>query len=187
MGPPTEKTKRSAKARAARVHFSSSRSPTQSIPSGKCRCPVSRLRSQHLATAWSGSPTGYSRASTSRPAPAASARAAALVQRRRRDERGSMRERAVFIGSISVLDTIGTLPPPHLEIVTLFRLAYCCVMGRKAPRKRLAYRVMIRPTGVPPSTRTFLGAPPTPRFGVNEAKLRIPGRGKRAAGTRWAV
>src|SRR5262249_58076875 len=39
------------------------------------------------------------------------------------------------------------------------------VMGRKAPRKRLAYRVMIRRTGVPPSTRTSLGAPPTPRFG----------------------
>src|SRR5262249_20322451 len=27
-----------------------------------------------------------------------------------------------------------------------------------------------RLTGVPPSTRTFLGAPPTPRFGVSEAK-----------------
>src|SRR5215475_10768172 len=49
------------------------------------------------------------------------------------------------------------------------------VMGRKAPRKRLAYRVMIRPTGVPPSTRTFLGAPPTPRFGVGEAKVQTPG------------
>src|SRR5262249_11127022 len=44
-----------------------------------------------------------------------------------------------------------------------------------APRKRLAYRVMIRPTGVPPSTRTFLGAPPTPRFGVGEAKVQTPG------------
>ena len=32
-----------------------------------------------------------------------------------------------------------------------------------------------RPTGVPPSTRTFLGAPPTPRFGVSEAKLQTPG------------
>src|SRR5690348_13476548 len=30
-------------------------------------------------------------------------------------------------------------------------------------------------TGVPPSTRTFLGAPPTPRFGVREAKLQTPG------------
>src|SRR5262245_8232894 len=29
--------------------------------------------------------------------------------------------------------------------------------------RRLAYRVMIRPTGVPPSTRTFLGAPRTSR------------------------
>jgi hypothetical protein len=49
------------------------------------------------------------------------------------------------------------------------------VMGRKAPRKRLACRVMACPTGVPPSTRTFLGAPPTPRFGVSEAKLQTPG------------
>src|SRR6516164_1743387 len=32
------------------------------------------------------------------------------------------------------------------------------------------------PTGVPPSTRTFLGAPPTPRFGVSEAKSQNPGR-----------
>src|ERR1700730_14671908 len=40
--------------------------------------------------------------------------------------------------------------------------------------RRLAYRVMIRPTGVPLSTRTFLGAPPTPRFGVGEAKWITP-------------
>src|SRR5262244_1535682 len=40
--------------------------------------------------------------------------------------------------------------------------------------RRLAYRVMIRPTGVPPSTRTFLGAPPTPRFGVSEARMQNP-------------
>src|SRR6516165_3934192 len=46
----------------------------------------------------------------------------------------SMRERAIFIGSISVWDTIGTLPPSGIEIVTLFRPVYCCVMGRKAPR-----------------------------------------------------
>jgi hypothetical protein len=39
----------------------------------------------------------------------------------------SMREMAVFIGSISVLDTIGTLRLSHIEIVTLFRLASCCV------------------------------------------------------------
>jgi hypothetical protein len=31
------------------------------------------------------------------------------------------------------------------------------------------------PTGVPPSTRTFLGAPPTPRFGVSEATMQTPG------------
>src|SRR5262249_56247371 len=86
----------------------------------------------------------------------------------------SMKERAIFIGSISVWDTIGTLRPPSIEIVTLFRPVYCRVMGRKAPRKRLAYRVMIRRTGVPPSTRTSLGAPPTPRFGVSEAKVQAP-------------
>src|SRR6266702_6231835 len=33
---------------------------------------------------------------------------------------------------------------------------------------------MARPTGASPSTRTFLGAPPTPRFGVGEAKLQTP-------------
>jgi hypothetical protein len=32
------------------------------------------------------------------------------------------------------------------------------------------------PTGVPLSTRTFLGAPPTPRFGVSEATMQNPGR-----------
>src|ERR1700751_3763649 len=32
------------------------------------------------------------------------------------------------------------------------------------------------PTGVPPSTRTFLGAPPTPRLGVSEARMQNPGR-----------
>src|SRR5215510_7773732 len=32
-----------------------------------------------------------------------------------------------------------------------------------------------RLTGVPPSTRTFLGAPPTPRFGVSEARMQTPG------------
>src|SRR4029453_13366931 len=32
----------------------------------------------------------------------------------------------------SVWDTIGTLPLFYIEIVTLFRPVYCCVMGRKA-------------------------------------------------------
>src|SRR5262249_61000388 len=41
--------------------------------------------------------------------------------------------------------------------------------------RRLARRVMACLTGVPPSTRTFLGAPPTPRFGVSEVKLQTPG------------
>src|ERR1700746_1546360 len=31
------------------------------------------------------------------------------------------------------------------------------------------------PTGVPPSTRTFLGAPPTPRLGGSEARMQTPG------------
>jgi hypothetical protein len=46
-------------------------------------------------------------------------------------------------------------------------------MGRKAPRKRLACRVMCTPNGCR-CTRTFLGAPPTPRFGVGEAKEITP-------------
>src|SRR5215471_4900709 len=81
-----------------------------------------------------------------------------------------MRERAVFIGSISVWDTIGTLPPSSIEIVRLFRPVYCCVMGRKAPRKRLAYRVvsaftrvfdaMIRPTGAAAPERFSALRPP---------------------------
>src|SRR5262249_17750576 len=59
----------------------------------------------------------------------------------------SMRERAVFIGSISVRDTIGTLAAISIEIITVFPPLVCCVMGRKAPRKRLARRVMACPTG----------------------------------------
>ena len=54
----------------------------------------------------------------------------------------SMSERAVFIGSISVWDTIGTLPPRAIEIVALFPPVVRRVMGRKAPRKRLACRVI---------------------------------------------
>ena len=58
-------------------------------------------------------------------------------------------------------------------------------MGRKAPRKRLAYRVISAftrvcdahdtPHGCLARTRTFLGAPPTPRFGVSEATMQNPG------------
>src|SRR6516225_3138788 len=59
----------------------------------------------------------------------------------------SMSERAVFIGSIFVWDTIGTLPPRAIEIVALFPPAVRRVMGRKAPRKRLACRNTARPTG----------------------------------------
>jgi len=46
-------------------------------------------------------------------------------------------------------------------------------MGRKAPRKRLACRVMCTSNGCR-CTRTTLGAPPTPRFGVGEAKWITP-------------
>src|SRR5215510_9149475 len=49
------------------------------------------------------------------------------------------------------------------------------VMGRKAPRKRLVRRVMACPHGCLARTRTVLGAPPTPRFGVSEAKMQNPG------------
>src|SRR6516165_10933173 len=58
------------------------------------------------------------------------------------------------------------------------------VMGRKAPRKRLAYRVISAFTRVfdahdTPNgcrcTRTSLGAPPTPSIRVSEAKLQSPG------------
>src|SRR5262249_40940635 len=45
----------------------------------------------------------------------------------------------------------------------------------RARRRRARARLWARPAGVPPSTRTFLGAPPTPRFGVSEAKLQSPG------------
>src|SRR5262249_22623560 len=40
--------------------------------------------------------------------------------------------------------------------------------------RRLACRVMCTPNGCR-CTRTFLGAPPTPRFGASEARLQTPG------------
>src|SRR5215831_4807516 len=42
--------------------------------------------------------------------------------------------------------------------------------------RRLACRVMCRPNACFARTRTFLGAPPTPRFGVSEARMQNPGR-----------
>src|SRR5262249_53150762 len=63
-------------------------------------------------------------------------------------------ERAVFIGSISVWDTIGTLPSPGMRHGT---------QGASQGAWPAALRA--GPTGVPPSTRTFLGAPPTPHSG----------------------
>src|SRR5215831_4728432 len=59
------------------------------------------------------------------------------------------------------------------------------VMGRKAPRKRLACRVMCTPNGCR-CTRTTLGAPPTLIRG-ERSKVANLGRGKRAAGRRKAV
>jgi hypothetical protein len=46
--------------------------------------------------------------------------------------------------------------------------------------RRLTRRVMACPTGVPPSTRTSLGAPPTPQWGVSEAKRQSPDAAMRA-------
>jgi len=96
-----------------------------------------------------------------------------------------MRERAIFIGSISVWDTIGTLPPSGIEIVTLFRPIYCCVMGRKAPRKLLACRVISAFTRVFDARwhaqRVFRTHPNVsrrsahPSIRVGEAKLQTPG------------
>src|SRR5262245_10021222 len=95
-------------------------------------------------------------------------------------------ERAVFIGSISVWDTIGTLTPRSLEIVVLFPPVVRRVMGRKAPRKRLVRRVMACPHGCLARTRTSLGAPPTPHSGLVKQGCK-PRAQKCAAGTRWAV
>src|SRR5499427_4874946 len=43
------------------------------------------------------------------------------------------------------------------------------------------------PTGVPLSTRTFLGAPPTPRFGLAKQSFETPGAKKTRRGNEWAV
>src|SRR5438309_1555902 len=51
--------------------------------------------------------------------------------------------------------------------------------------RRLACRVMACRTGVPLSTRTFLGAPPTPRFGL--AKQRCKPRAQNAPRERWRL
>src|SRR6516225_11588399 len=87
----------------------------------------------------------------------------------------NMRERAVFIGSISVWDTIGTLPPSGIGIVTLFRPVYCCVMGRKAPRKRLACRVMCTPNGCLAQHPNVSRRSAHPSFRVSEATMHTPG------------
>src|SRR5262249_28634013 len=105
MGPSTEKMKASAKARAARVHFASSTSPTQSIPTGSYRLRQ-RAECGHEPPGHGGFGTGGGSVS------------AVVVTS------ANMRERAVFIGSTSVWDTIGTLPPAGIEIITLFSSVY---------------------------------------------------------------
>src|SRR6266436_3338474 len=51
-------------------------------------------------------------------------------------------------------------PEPKIATVRAPRRRASRVMGRKAPRKRLACRVKCRPNGCLASTRTTLGAPP---------------------------
>jgi len=87
-----DKRKRSErKARAGRGHFASSRSPTQSIPTGKCRCSAWRWRPQHPVTACRMSRSRCRRAGTSRPGPggfgAGSGSVSAVVVTRREHER----------------------------------------------------------------------------------------------------
>src|SRR5262245_17671181 len=60
------------------------------------------------------------------------------------------------------------------------------VTGRKAPRKRLACRVMARPTGASHAPERLSALRP-PLFAGERSNDANPGRGKRAAGTRWAV
>src|SRR5262245_4603358 len=60
------------------------------------------------------------------------------------------------------------------------------VTGRKAPRKRLACRVMARPTGASHAPERLSALRPPLRAGQRRNDAH-PGRGKRAAGTRWAV
>ena len=134
-GPSTEKTKRARRLRP-RAAIS------QAIRARRNPSPRGSYRSAAWAMA-SAAPCEAVRARAARP-PAASARAAGSVSAVVVTS-ASMREMAVFIGLISVWDTIGTLPAPGIEIVTLFRPVSCCVMGRKAPRKRLARRVMACP------------------------------------------
>ena len=87
----------------------------------------------------------------------------------------SMRERAVFIGSIPVWDTIGTLPPSGIEIVRLFRPVYCRVMGRKAPRKRLGLPRHVQAQRVLRTHPNVSRRSAHPSFGVSEATMQNSG------------
>src|SRR5262245_42476896 len=98
---------------------------------------------------------------------------------------GVLRRRLVTVGP----GRPGTPPARHYDLAARSSLhgsarQLPAVVGRRAPKETEARpasqapgtrRVMAYPTGVPLSTRTFLGAPPTPRFGVSEAKLQTPG------------
>src|SRR5262249_39440233 len=80
-------TKASAKARAARVHFASSTSPTQSIPTDTCGCSASRWRPKHPATAGRMSRSRCRLCGLEPPGPGGFRHEQRLGERRRRDER----------------------------------------------------------------------------------------------------
>jgi len=87
-----------------------------------------------------------------------------------------MRERAVYIGSISVWDTTGTLAPICIEIVGLFPPVVRCVMGRKAPRKRLVCRVMCTPHGCSAEHPNVSRRSAHPSLPGERSKVAKPGR-----------
>src|SRR5215831_10689652 len=72
-------------------------------------------------------------------------------------------------------DTIGTLAAGGLEIVALFPPVVPRVMGRKAPRKRLARRVMACPTGALAQHPNVSRRSAHPSMGVSEATMQSPG------------
>ena len=134
----------SAKARAARVHFASSTSPTQSIPTDTCRCSASRWRPKHPATACRMSrsrcrPCGLEPPGACGFATGSGSALSAVAE--------SAKGKGRFHWFDLCLGHYWDTAASSIEIVTLFRPVYCCVMGRKAPRKRLTRRVMACPTG----------------------------------------
>ena len=84
-----------------------------------------------------------------------------LGKRSRRDEReheGNGRFHWVDVCLGHYWDTAAVT----LKSLRYLRQQFAASWDARRLARRLAYRVMIRPTGVPLSTRTFLGAPPTP-------------------------